>query len=169
MKKTLKRYEVAKLIVTLSKMAEEESKIFSFFVTRNLNSLETHKNDIIEIEKLVQPTEKFKEYDEKRLELCEIYARKDSSGTFININGNYDFGSNLEKVTNLMTNLIDEYKDAVQEFSDIQIAYKDQMEEEIEVDLALIPFAQIPDNINFLDVEHIVKETPEEIEKIISG
>ena len=99
-------------------------------------------------------SKRFKEYNEKRLELCEKMAKKDENGKPIKVplpeQGRgamtYVFTSQVEFDKEL-DKLREEYKGELEERKKLVEEYEVALDEEIDMDYYMIEFSDVPENI----------------------
>ena len=73
----MKKSEVLILYKTLNKLGSLTGVKFTYAVAKNLNIL---KNEIESLDKSMEPSEKFQEFDKERIKLVEMHAEKDKKG-----------------------------------------------------------------------------------------
>jgi len=127
--------------------------------------LNTHliklKNKIVEdadiIKEALVPSDKFKEYDKKRQDLCAEYALK-KDGKPVIVNNIYQGLENNQEFIQSAKVLAMEYKDTLAEYKNQIDEVNDLLKEEIELDYPSYPLEDIPDNlINGEDLEILIK------------
>lgn len=166
MKKNIKRSDVVNIFNTLQTYTDVKDKVFSFFIKRNISLITPTIESIRGIYDDSKASDEYLEYDKKRIEICETYAKRDDNGDILNVNNNYIF-EDIDTVKKLISDLASDYTEAIEEFEQLNIHVKELIEEEVEVDISPIPFNAIPGAINFYEFEALIKEDPEEIEKLI--
>ncbi len=145
-KQLLLMLNVIQEILKVSKVSELNWKLI-----QNKNILKVYKE---EIDEFLNQSEEFKQYENKRIELCNKYAKKDKDGNPIIININdkfiYDGLENNKEFIFSIKKLNKEYEDIIK-IRNEQIKHYDEiiMNEEIEIDnkLKKIKISLIPDNI----------------------
>lgn len=78
--------EAISLFNTLNKLGHLSGVKFAYVVSKNISLL---KPEFEALQKAVEPTEEFKEYDKKRVALAESFAKKDGDGKAVIENGEY--------------------------------------------------------------------------------
>ena len=73
----MKKSEVLILYKTLNKLGSLTGVKFTYAVAKNLNIL---KNEIESLDKSMEPSEKFQEFDKERIKIVELHAEKDDNG-----------------------------------------------------------------------------------------
>ena len=73
----MKKSEVLILYKTLNKLGSLTGVKFTYAVAKNLNIL---KNEIESLDKSMEPSEKFADYEKARIALVELHAEKDDKG-----------------------------------------------------------------------------------------
>jgi hypothetical protein len=164
----IKRSEVIPIWNTLYKLKNVGDKSLTFYIQRNLIFLEDEVKSIVALQESGTPSEKYIEYDTKRLELGRYYSTKDENGepTFKDLK--FIFTEKNQKAWNdAFRDLTTEYKDIIIEQDKTVNELNRLLIEEIEIEFQKIPFVLIPEEINYSEISKIVKETPEEVEKLI--
>ena len=73
----MKKSEVLLLYKALNRLGSLTGVKFAYAVSKNINIL---KNEIESLDKAMEPSEKFMEYDKARIALVELHAEKDDKG-----------------------------------------------------------------------------------------
>ena len=73
----MKKSEVLLLHKALNRLGNLTGVKFAYAVSKNINIL---KNEIESLDKAMEPSEKFMEYDKARIALVELHAEKDDKG-----------------------------------------------------------------------------------------
>lgn len=157
----IKNEKILELYVGLSEVSHLPGAKFAYAVTRNLNKI---KSEITAIQKADTPSEKFVKFDEARVALAASLAKKDEKGNPLKeiVDGVNRFViedmDNFEKAFDkLKVEHAQAIKDREKQISD----FKEIMEQEVEVDLYMIPPEYLPDGINskqLAKIMPIVKE-----------
>jgi hypothetical protein len=116
-------------------------------------------------QKVLEFSEKYKEYDDKRIKLCEKFADKDEKGkpilknnNFIGLENNKEFKEELDK-------LKEEYKEAVAEQKEKKDTYNNMLDEEIDFDLHKVKFDELPKDITAGQTEDLFLIIEDEVKK----
>lgn len=103
--------------------------------------------EIEAIQEAIKPSEKFIEFEKKRVELCEKFCKKDSGGKAIVENNSYAFeDSELPKFQVELKNLQSEYQEEFDKRKMVEKDIENLTNEEIEVDVTKIAINDIPDD-----------------------
>ena len=119
---------------------------FSYAVTRNLNAL---KGEVDAIQSALNPTEKFTEYDNKRVALAKEHSKKDEQGKPL-IEGNQYVVEDTFDVA--FEALKEEYKEEIDARQKQIEDYQALLDEEIEVDIFVLSQENLPDTISVAQV-----------------
>jgi len=144
----MKRKNFGSAINALDSVSEIKGVKFAFAVLKNRRKIEYQlEEDKLIFEEILKPSEGFKEYEEKRIALCENSSEKDEEGNAITEGDRYKiidmakFNKDLDKLTL-------EYKSAVEDRK-VQInEYNSLMEEDIEIDFQKIGFNDLPEELS---------------------
>lgn len=126
---------------------------YFYAVNKNLNKIE---NEIKIIEKLKEPTSKFKEFLQDKETRLKQHAKKDESGKEIIINETLPNGQTVQrydvedmgKWDKEMDDLRETYSEAIKEQEDIQDKLNELLLEEVEIELYMIPLSYVLDDIS---------------------
>ena len=157
------RKNIAELWKVLSEFKGAYNKKFSMYLVLNLKRLKPFIDEVIEIQKLIEPTESLIELQKKELEIINKYVERDDTGKPILISQNSFKISpeNKEKYDVDILKFQDENKDIFQEISNNKKEYERLMNEELDSDIMEIPFDCIPENIEvdiLAKMSNIVKD-----------
>lgn len=140
---------------------EKFDKRFNFAITRTLANLQPIAAEIIKARDSVIP--KFKEFEQKKQDIIKKY----SNG--VDQDGNPKFES--DELRNICQNeviqLVDEYKETLDERKKEVDIYNEILEEEVEVEVIQCRFEALPNDFDFKNLRILVKETDEEIEALL--
>lgn len=156
---------------------KNNNKYFSFFIIRNIHHLLAEIQSISTLRQSMVPSERISEYDNKRIKIAERLCKKDTEGTPIYKYSNDNFGNTqpsyifdemeqkqfADELKQLSTEYIEdlnEYEASVNEFAVL-------MNEEVEVDVVKISFANIPDDIDITNIIDFIEEPKETLEESI--
>jgi hypothetical protein len=163
----IKRGELCNLYLSLRALDNVDySKIFLFYVHRNINLLEDEFNDVFALEQTTQPSGEFLEFYNKRLSLVDKYISKDENNiALVDSVGNYIikkeklplFNSDFDSLKKEYATSIMENDSHINDVSNI-------LDQVITINIEPIPFRYIPDDIKEHHWEYyklLIKETPE--------
>ena len=142
-------------------------KRFNFAVSRNILNLQPIAAELL---KAREPgIERFKDFEQKKEDIIRKYAILDERGNPIILNDVIQFSSEEEKEKGQLevNNLIEEYRDALNERQKEIDIYNEILRQDVEVDIVQCSFNALPDNFNFDVLRCLVKETDEEIEGLL--
>ena len=117
-----------------------------------LENIEIIGNFIKKIEKSVQQSDDYKEYEKKRVSLCEEYAEKgeDSKPKTIKKDGNTEYVINVtDEFNKKMKKLNESYNDAILEQVEKIDEYNKFILEDCELDLKKIDSKLLPEDVSF--------------------
>jgi len=117
---------------------------FAYGVAKNKSRIET---ELKALQAGLTPSDKYAEYDKKRLALCRTHAAKDEKGapqtvgrSFVGLEGNEEFQTKVEALQK-------EYKDAIDTHQKLLDEYVAAMKEDVEFKEYIIPLANVPEDI----------------------
>jgi hypothetical protein len=164
----VKRNDVVAIWNFLYKLKEASDKALTFYVVRNLAFLEDEVKSITSLQESTKPSEEYIEFDTKRMELNKKHAKTDANGEPI-IRNNVFIFKDPEAWREDFNKLTTEYVEVITEQDKTINEYQQLMAEEIELPFKKIPYTLLPDTVNYDEVKLIIKETEEEVERIILG
>lgn len=127
---------------------------FTFMITKNIDILE---NEMKRISSHVNPTEKYKEFENKRIELCVNFCKKDENNNLIyktiDNSQEYDIDITDSKWIDSINKLKDEYNDSIK-IRDKQINdYNKLLDENTDIIFNKINIDDISDDVS---LEHML-------------
>lgn len=126
---------------------------FQYALMRNKNIL---KSELTLVEGTVKLDPKYAEYDGKRLELLKKFAKQEDGKPVIEDN-HYIIDPGRETEFNEAVNAMqEEYKDTLLAREKVLNDYDVLLEQEISFDLHKIKLEDIPENINGVQMEHLM-------------
>lgn len=144
----MKRTEIVNLYNGLNSVGNLVGVIFGYAVNKNLAIL---KPEIEALQKALTPSEKFLEYDVKRVDIVKKYAKKDEKGEFVllEVGGkkSYDVAGQEDTVENEVKPLKEEYKAAIEDNEKQMIEYNTLLEQESNVELYKVKLENVPKDI----------------------
>ena len=130
----------------LSYLGALKGSKFSFTISKNK---EVIKPIIDKLNKLIKQSDKFKEFDKKRVDINKKYAKLDEKGNPELLNEQYQIlDDKKEDFNKEIDALKEEYKDTVKEREDQKKELEVFLKEEITLDFKTIPLSIIPEDIN---------------------
>jgi len=162
MKLKVTRNELAALSGALRAVGNLTGKIkFSYALAKNSEKIDS---ELKLMDATIKPTEKYKEYDKERVELCKEHAAKDDNGmpkmthspsnprveVFVGLENNPKF----DKAAGVLKA---KYKGAVETRETTLEKYGEVMDEEIKFELHMIQFEDVPENITGNQLRGIVR------------
>lgn len=145
----------------------EYDKRFNFAITRSLSTLRPIAVDIFQARN--SGIVKYNEFEQRKANIIKMYAKLDINKNPININGDIQFNSEeaKEQAQIELNNLLEEYKDVLEERKKEIELYNEILQQEIEVDIVQCKFEAIPKDFDFDLLRFFIKESDEEIEALI--
>ena len=122
---------------------------FLYVISENIKLL---NDEIIKLNKLIKGSDRYNEYQDKRISTCIKYSRKNEEGSpkMVINNGIEEFDiDQTEEFTAEIKKLQAEYKEEIDEFMEQVRTYNNRLEEEIDINFKTISIDDIPENINF--------------------
>jgi hypothetical protein len=153
----MKRKKILAMQQAFSQLEKgQHSFKFSYFIARN-NKLVKEEVEIWQ--KMILPAGKFKEYEDKRMDMIKKFAEKQSNGIYKIENGEYiivpekqkDFDKEIEKLKKRYKKALDEREKQMKDFDDSL--------ENLDVDLkfSTIDIKDMPEEITPLQVEAFIE------------
>jgi hypothetical protein len=153
----MKRENVLGVFGIMNVLAEEKTTAKgAYAIAKNKKIAETEVKALQEAQQKVTVPEKFQEYEEKRLDLCEEVADKDEEGKSIKINNGQQFAispENQDIFNEKLKVLREEYKEAIEAKDKVEKDFFDLLAEEIEIDFHKVKIDDLPDNITASQIE----------------
>ena len=109
----MKNKDVAPFLNALESVKDLSGFRFALAVVRNKKACNAK---VEEFKEALKPSDRYTEYDTKRVNLCKAHAKKDESGEPIVANGEYQIADVLALMSELSP-ISEEYQDAVSEYS----------------------------------------------------
>jgi len=152
-----KRENVISVFGVMNVLSEEKTTAKgAYAIAKNKKIAEGEVKAIEEAQKNVIIPDKFKEYDEKRIKLCEELADKDKDGNPVKINNGQQFAispESQEVFNEKLQSLREEYKEAIEEKDKVEKDFLDLLAEEVEVDFHKVKIDDLPDNVTASQIE----------------
>ena len=145
------REKILKLTQTLIEFKKIEHTKLSYAVMKNLRIL---GDELKKITNRPRPTEKLKEWDKKRLELCKQYAKKDDNGDPIIIDNFYDI-EDREAFDKANNELKEQYKVDIEEAEAQSKKYQEELQQDVKIKLYYIKSNDLPDNLTVEQLEKL--------------
>lgn len=146
----MKNEKIVELYNALKSVGHLKGVKFGYTVARNLRIITPVIDDL---QKSLEPTEKYNKYDEARAKLAEKHADKDENGKAIIKNNTYTVTENkkiFEKEINaLQVEHAEAFKEREQQIED----YKKLLQEETKLDLFKVKFSELPNEITANEID----------------
>jgi hypothetical protein len=117
---------------------------FNYAIIKNKRIIEP---EIRAIEEIQKPTEKFIEFQNTRIALCEKYAKKDDKGEAIKNGMSYDI-ENMDEFNKELEPIKEQYKDTIAEIDEKIKKVNEFIEEDVTIDLYMIKSSYMPDKLS---------------------
>lgn len=122
---------------------------FLYAITENIKLL---NDEIIKLNKLIKGSDRYNEYQDKRISTCVKYSRKNEDGSPKMVINNdieeFDIVQ-TEEFTTEIKELQAEYKEEIDKFMEQVRTYNNRLDEELDINFKTISIDDIPENINF--------------------
>ena len=125
---------------------------FSYWVSKNKKLI---YDELKSIEESLITNDEYKEFDKKRIELCEKHSKKDEKWEAIKISNNYDI-ENMEDFMKETGDLREEYKTTIDEQQKNTDDYNKLLDEEIKIELFKIKSEILPEEITANQLDPII-------------
>lgn len=145
-----KRKEFLELWNKLSSLKGDQDKVFGMYIILNCKRLDSYIKEMQQMRQMSVPSEKFKQCINEENEIIKKYVDKDENGNPIKLNDN---------MFKLKKENVNKYKEDIEIFrrdnavilneqTKINETFNNYMDEEIDINLALIPFDCFPQTID---------------------
>jgi len=160
--------EVVALYQGLNRVGNLSGVKFAYAVSRNLAIL---KPEIEALEKITEPTDEYKKFDEERVKLVEKFALKDDKGKakMVSMKENPQLTEYVvdplkqEELNKEFEDLKNEYKEAVEGRENQIKEYNELLNTESEIQLHKISQSEVPNQITASQMNSIFAIVDEEI------
>jgi vacuolar-type H+-ATPase subunit I/STV1 len=144
----MKRKDFSAAVEALNSVSEIKGVKFAYAVLKNRKKIEVQvEEDKPIFEEILKPSEGFKEYEQKRIELCVLHSEKDDNGDPITNDNRYKIIDTV-KFNEELTELSTEYKVSIDDRQNQMNEYNTLMEENIEINFQKIDFDTLPEDIS---------------------
>jgi hypothetical protein len=150
MLKKLKNYQILDLVDAIMQIGERKiksNKKFSYAVILNDEIIQPH---LKAIQSVAVPSESYNEFETKRIEILNTYAKIDDIGNVVMDNNQgvvFKSEEDDAKARKEIDALANEYSDVLDERNKEITEYNELLSVEIEVDIATVLLDDIPDEI----------------------
>lgn len=137
---------------------------FTYGLSKNISIIE---EEIKHIQESIKPTEEFTAYDEARVALCKVHAKKDKDGEFIykvhpeSGQQEYDIDVDGKKWTTAIEKLRKDNSEAITKREKQLKDYNELLDADCEIEFYSMSIDSIPNEINveqMLIVQHFIKD-----------
>lgn len=139
----MKNKEIFKLLDVLNGLKSLSGIKFNYIIAKNIKQLES---EIDTISKLYSSDQRYQEFENNRIKLCEQYSEKYENGTSKIENNSYVI-PNREEFENELNKLKETYSDAISNNEILIQDYNNFLESEIDFTLFKIKEADLPSNM----------------------
>jgi len=144
----MKRNDITAILNTLNEVSELKGVKFAFTVLKNRKKIESQiEEDKLIFEEILKPSEGFKEFETKRIDLCIYHSEKDDEGNPITENDQYKI-IDMDVFNEELKKLSDEYEEDVKNRYTQMEEYNSLMEEELTFDFKKLAFEDLPEEIS---------------------
>ena len=139
----MKNKDVAPFLSALESVKDLSGFRFALAVVRNKKACGAK---VEEFKEALKPSDRFTEYDKKRVELCKTHAKKDESGEAVVVNGEYRI-ADVQAFTNDLNTLQGEYRDAIDDYTQKIKGFDDIADEDAGIILEQVSSDDMPKDI----------------------
>lgn len=144
----MKRKDIPGILNALDEVSELKGVKFAFTVLKNRKIFETQiEEDKAIFEKILTPSDEFKEFETKRIELCIECSEKDENGSPVVENDQYKI-LDLNKFDNELNKLSKKHKEAIDARKKQIDDYNSLMEEDLILDFKKISINDLPNEVS---------------------
>lgn len=149
----MKRSDLFELLKGLKSVKNLRGVKFAYGAVKNKHKVEA---EIECLKEVVKPSEKYDEFDKKRMEICEKYCSKDKEGKSI-IKGNvYEGLKDNRRFDKEIKRLRKDYQKVIEERKTQLNEYNKMLEEEIKIDFHKVLLKDVPEDISSEQLEKIL-------------
>ena len=105
------------------------------------------------LQDILKSSDKFLEYDKKRIELCELHAEKDERGKPMKEGGRYKGLADHTEFQNGLDALMEEYKEAIEAETNKLQDHQKALDEIVEFKMEMIPIDLVPQDITVAQMD----------------
>lgn len=143
------RSELFTFIEKLDKIKNLKGVKFNYIIDKNKKLIQ---QEIEDIKKVIEPTEKFKEYENKRVEILTEFADKNPDGSpklTQEANGiiKFEIDPDNKKFQKAINAHIEEYKEVIQDRDKQMFEYNNFLAETADISLFKFKLTDIPEDI----------------------
>jgi hypothetical protein len=143
----MKRKNFGPAMNALDSVSELKGVKFAFTVLKNRKKLEAQlEEDKSIFETILTPSEGFKEYEQKRLSLCEVHSEKDEEGKALTEGDRYKI-IDLNVFNLELSELSEEYKASIDDRKNQIDEYNSLMEEDMVIEFQTLTFTDLPEDL----------------------
>ena len=151
----MKRKDFGLAMNALDGVTEIKGVKFAFTVLKNRKKLEGQlEEDKSIFEEILKPSEGFKEYEEKRISLCESHSEQDEEGKAITEGDKYKI-LDLKLFNEELTSLTEEYNASVEDRKNQIEEYNNLMEEDMSIEFQKLGFNDLPEELTEAQLQTI--------------
>lgn len=158
----MRRNEIQAYVDALNSVSEFKGVKFAFTVLKNKKKIEKQVDEDKEIiQEVLTATDDFKDFEEKRIELCNEHSNKDDKGEAIIIDEKFDLID--EDAFNVaFDSLKVEYADAIGSRESQLKEFDTMMKEEVTIDFVKLNSDELPEGIEtYLESIHFMLDLGE--------
>lgn len=150
----MKKIELLTLWAVFERLQQEKTNVkFSYAIAKNKIQM---RPEVEALEEARKPSEKFVEYEQKRIALAKELADRDETGKIKAENDRFIISEKMDQFNEKLEVLQKEYKDSIEEREKQIKEYNSILEEEIYIKLYKIKVEHLPDEIEAGFVEVFV-------------
>lgn len=143
----MNRNELIQVAQNLQKLEHLKGIKFSYCLMKNRKKIESELKAIEEVSKQMQEElAGYKEYDNKRLALCEQYADKDEQGNAIKDGDTYRI-SDRDEFNKELSKLIEEHKQDLEQFGKLNDEFEKFLRDDVQIEFHMIDVDELPNDI----------------------
>lgn len=139
----MKRKELIEIFYNLSSIKDIEGVKLGYAIAKNIDRI---KGEVDLVQKAINPSEEFQEYETKRVDLATKYAEKDENGKPITQNNAFVI-SDRSTFAKKFSALRAEYASVIEEQDKKLVEYEELLEEEVEHELHKVKMEDIPETM----------------------
>ncbi len=144
----MKNEKISEVYIGLKKIKDLEGVKLNYAIAKNVNKLE---QEVIAIEKSLEASVGFKEYEKARIELAKSHAKKDDNGIPVEKDGRYimvdedKFNKEWGKLKLKHKKDLDAREEQLKDFNKL-------LDLEVPIELFMVDLKDVPENITTKDM-----------------
>lgn len=147
----MKKKELFKAVESLNSVSELKGVKFAYTTLKNKKKIE---EEIKFLEEVVKPSDKFLEYEQERIQLCNQFADKNEDGSPVIENNQFKI-QDMDTFNKKLENLKKSYDGVLEEREKQIFEYNSMIDEEVGIEFTKLNLNDLPTDISAEQLEKI--------------